>query len=73
MCCAIFDKKHQLGVSVKKNWLKEKIAERYVFRKLDKKGKSGICVLGPKKKSRFWQIRILLKYGFETVDTVKNE
>ena len=27
LCCAIADKKHQAGVAVKKNWLKERIAE----------------------------------------------
>lgn len=39
LCCAIADKKHQAGVAVKKNWLKERIAEGHVFRKLDEKGK----------------------------------
>lgn len=39
LCCAISDKKHQAGVSVKKQWLKERIAEGHVFRKLDEKGK----------------------------------
>ena len=38
ICCAILDKKHQIGVSVKKQWLKERIEEGHVFRKLDKKG-----------------------------------
>lgn len=39
LCCAIADKKHQAGVSVKKQWLRERIAEGHVFRKLDAKGK----------------------------------
>lgn len=39
VCCAISDKKHQAGVSVKKEWLRERIAEGHVFRKLDAKGK----------------------------------
>jgi N-acetylglutamate synthase-like GNAT family acetyltransferase len=39
ICCAIADKKHQAGVSVKKKWLKERMAEGHVFRKLDVKGK----------------------------------
>ena len=39
LCCAISDKKHQEGVAVKKQWLKERIAEGHVFRKLDEKGK----------------------------------
>ena len=39
ICCAISEKKHQIGVSVKKQWLKERIEEGHVFRKLDKKGK----------------------------------
>ena len=39
ICCAISDKKHQNGVNVKKQWLKERIKEGHVFRKLDAKGK----------------------------------
>lgn len=39
LCCAIADKKHQLGVECKKDWLKNRIKEGHVFRKLDAKGK----------------------------------
>lgn len=39
VCCAIADKKHQNGVAAKKQWLKERIAEGHIFRKLDVKGK----------------------------------
>jgi len=39
ICCAIADKKHQRGVETKKEWLKERISEGHVFRKLDEKGK----------------------------------
>jgi ribosomal protein S18 acetylase RimI-like enzyme len=39
LCCAIADKKHQLGVEYKKDWLKNRIKEGHVFRKLDAKGK----------------------------------
>lgn len=39
LCCAIADKKHQVGVEEKKNWLKQRMAEGHVFRKLDVKGK----------------------------------
>lgn len=39
LCCAISDKKHQCGVLTKKNWLKDRIPEGHVFRKLDAKGK----------------------------------
>lgn len=39
LCCAIADKKHQCGVEAKKAWLKERIAEGHIFRKLDAKGK----------------------------------
>ena len=39
LCCAIADKKHQAGVNAKKQWLKERIPEEHVFRKLDAKGK----------------------------------
>ena len=39
LCCAIADKKHQHGVDVKRAWLKERLDEGHVFRKLDEKGK----------------------------------
>lgn len=39
LCCAIADKKHQCGVAAKKQWLKERLPEGHVFRKLDEKGK----------------------------------
>lgn len=39
LCCAISDKKHQLGVEKKKQWLKERFKEGHTFRKLDVKGK----------------------------------
>lgn len=39
LCCAIADKKHQVGVRVKKDWLKDSIEEGHVFRKLNAKGK----------------------------------
>ena len=39
LCCAISDKKHQCGVDAKKAWLKDRIGEGHVFRKLDAKGK----------------------------------
>lgn len=39
LCCAIADKKHQQGVNIKKQWLKEQIPQGHVFRKLDERGK----------------------------------
>ena len=39
LCCAIADKKHQCGVDLKKEWLKNRIPESHIFRKLDQKGK----------------------------------
>lgn len=39
LCCAISDKKHQQGVSIKKQWLKEQIPQGHIFRKLDARGK----------------------------------
>ena len=39
LCCAISDKKHQCGVDKKKAWLKDRIKEGHVFRKLDERGK----------------------------------
>lgn len=39
ICCAIGDKKHQIGVEKKKAWIKEKIKQGHVFRKLNARGK----------------------------------
>lgn len=39
LCCALGDPKHQAGVDCKKNWLKARIKEGHVFRKLDARGK----------------------------------
>ena len=39
ICCAISDKKHQDGVDYKKEWLKDRIKEGHVFRKLNAQGK----------------------------------
>lgn len=39
LCCAIADKKHQCGVDAKREWLKERLGEGHVFRKLNEKGK----------------------------------
>jgi len=39
LCYAIADKKHQCGVEAKRAWLKERIGEGHVFRKLNEKGK----------------------------------
>jgi ribosomal protein S18 acetylase RimI-like enzyme len=39
LCCAIADKKHQCGVAEKKDWLKGRLSEGHVFRKLNEKGK----------------------------------
>lgn len=39
VCCAISDKKHQVGVEVKRTWLKARMEEGHTFRKLDAKGK----------------------------------
>ena len=42
ICCAIGDPKHQMGVYNKKEWIKEKIKDGHVFRKLDARGKTFI-------------------------------
>ncbi|MBQ6438238.1 GNAT family N-acetyltransferase [bacterium] len=42
LCCAIGDPKHQVGVACKKEWLKNKLADGHVFRKLDARGKTFI-------------------------------
>lgn len=39
ICCAIGDPKHQDGVDKKKEWMKERLANGHVFRKLDARGK----------------------------------
>lgn len=42
ICCAIGDKKHQNGVDCKKEWIKSKLKDGHVFRKLDARGKTFI-------------------------------
>ena len=39
ICCAIGDPKHQDGVDKKKEWIKNKLKDGHVFRKLNAKGK----------------------------------
>ncbi|MBR3888547.1 MAG: GNAT family N-acetyltransferase [Clostridia bacterium] len=39
ICCAIGDPKHQLGVDNKKEWMKKKIKDGHVFRRLNARGK----------------------------------
>jgi len=39
LCCALGDKKHVAGVEAKKAWLRQRMAEGLVFRKLDVRGK----------------------------------
>lgn len=128
LCYATSDKKHQVGVVTKKNWLKERAVEEHIFHKLDEKGKvfieytpletawvpvhgdnysyiyclwvpgsfkgkgyaeslieycindakekgkPGIRVLSSEKKKPFLaDKKFLLKYGFEVIDTVKDE
>ena len=42
ICCAIGDPKHQLGVNNKKEWIKNKLSDGHVFRKLNARGKTFI-------------------------------
>ena len=42
ICCAIGDPKHQDGVNNKKKWIKSKLKEGHVFRKLNTRGKTFI-------------------------------
>ena len=42
ICCAIGDKKHQIGVNNKKEWIKTKLKDGHVFRKLYARGKTFI-------------------------------
>ena len=39
ICCAIGDKKHQIGVTSKKEWIKSKLKDGHIFRKLNARGK----------------------------------
>ena len=39
ICCAIGDPKHQDGVNYKKEWIKQKLKDGHVFRKLNARGK----------------------------------
>ena len=39
ICCAIGDPKHQFGVDKKKEWIKSKLEDGHVFRKLNARGK----------------------------------
>ncbi len=39
ICCAIGDPKHQAGVDKKKQWIKDKLKDGHVFRKLNARGK----------------------------------
>lgn len=42
ICCAIGDPKHQFGVNNKKEWIKNKLQDGHVFRKLNARGKTFI-------------------------------
>jgi len=42
ICCAIGDPKHQKGVDKKKEWIKNKLKDGHVFRKLNARGKTFI-------------------------------
>ena len=42
ICCAVGDPKHQNGVNKKKEWIKSKLKDGHVFRKLDARGKAFI-------------------------------
>lgn len=42
VCCAIGDPKHQEGVNKKKEWIKSKLKDGHVFRKLNVRGKTFI-------------------------------
>ena len=39
ICCAIGAKKHQAGVDSKKEWIKSKLKDGHIFRKLNARGK----------------------------------
>src|SRR5574344_1715431 len=42
ICCAIGDLKHKLGVDSKKEWIKNRLKDGHVFRKLNARGKTFI-------------------------------
>ena len=67
-CCAIGDKKHQAGVERKKEWIKSKLKDGHVFRKLND---NGICTLASKKKKPFiGEKKFFEHYGFKVVDSI---
>ena len=39
ICCAIGDPKHQIGVNKKREWIKSKLKDGHIFRKLNARGK----------------------------------
>lgn len=39
ICCAIGDPKHQEGVNSKKEWIRQRLSDGHIFRKLDARGK----------------------------------
>ena len=39
ICCAIGDPKHQCGVDAKKEWIKDRLKDGHIFRKLNARGK----------------------------------
>ena len=42
ICCAIGDPKHQCGVNNKKEWIKNRLKDGHVFRRLNERGKTFI-------------------------------
>lgn len=71
ICCAIGDKKHQIGVNSKKEWTKSKLEDGHVFRKLNARGKIFVeyepieTAWVPISEKEFF-----IHYGFEVVDEI---
>ena len=74
LCCAISDKKHQVGVATKKNWLRERIAEGHIFRKLDEKGKCSLNMPHWKRRGCLFMeiiICIFIAFGYRVLSREK--
>ena len=81
ICCAIGDKKHQVGVEKKKEWIKNKLKDGHVFRKLDDRGKIFIeyepietawVPVSKKKKPFLGEKKFFEHYGFKVVDVISD-
>ena len=77
LCCIIRSKKPHAGIDAKRQWLSDRLNEGHVFRNCltdaKEKGKSGVCMLGSKKRKNWLSDQSFAKkFGFEVVDATDN-